>query len=164
VTNSGTIKATNDFSFGAQSIDSAFGGLRAGGNPVLDMAVKTLNQVSASSATRVSSTLGPAASINVTGNAAIMTDGNFEQDAGNLSVGGALGINIGGNWTLDMQETGETKVVARANGVSDTHVVGDTGSSVKVGGAAIAVGGDLTATGASTGAWFHGYRRCRGKR
>jgi filamentous hemagglutinin len=178
VTNSGTIKAANDFSISGQSIDSSFGtlqaggqmslvtagdvnltsatvkagslALQAGGNLVLDTAVKTLDQVSASGATRISSTLGPTASIDVVGNAAIVTGGNFVQNAGNLSVGGALGMNIGGNWTLGVQETGETKVVARANGVSDTHVVGDTGSSVKVGGvSAIAVGGDLTATGAN---------------
>ena len=178
VTNSGTIKAANNFSISGQSIDSSFGtlqaggqmalvtagdvnltsatvnagslALQAGGNLVLNTAVKTLNQVSDSGATRVSSTLGPAASINVVGNAAIVTGGNFEQNAGALNVGGALGMNIGGNWTLGVQETGETKVVARANGVSDTHVVGDTGSSVKVGGvSAIAVGGDLTATGAN---------------
>lgn len=178
VTNSGTIKAANNFSISAQTIESSFGtlkaggqmslvtagdvnltsatvkagslALQAGGNLVLDTAVKTLNQVSDTGATRVSSTLGPTASIDVVGNAAIVTGGNFVQNAGNLSVGGALGMNIGGNWTLGVQETGETKVVARANGVSDTHVVGDTGSSVKVGGvSAIAVGGDLTATGAS---------------
>jgi filamentous hemagglutinin len=178
VTNSGTISAANNFSISGQSIDSSFGTLQAGGqmslvtagdvnltsatvnagslalqtggNLVLDTAVKTLNQVSATGATRVSSTLGPAASINVAGNAAILTAGNFEQNAGSLNVGGALGMNIGGNWNLGVQEIGETKVVARANGLSDTHFVSDTGSSVKVGGvSAIAVGGDLTATGAS---------------
>ncbi|CAG9229903.1 hypothetical protein PSAB6_50283 [Paraburkholderia sabiae] len=65
-------------------------------------------------------------------------------------MGGALGMSIGGNWNLGVQETGETKVVARANGISDTHLVSDTGSNVKVGGVSvIAVGGDLTATGAN---------------
>ncbi|WMY10065.1 hemagglutinin repeat-containing protein [Paraburkholderia phenoliruptrix] len=59
-------------------------------------------------------------------------------------------MNIGGNWKLGVQQTGETKVVARANGVSDTHIVSDVGSSVKIGGvSSIAVGGDLTATGAT---------------
>ncbi|MEX3922020.1 hemagglutinin repeat-containing protein [Paraburkholderia sp. BR10872] len=177
VTNSGTISATNSFAIGAQSIDSSFGALQAGGqmslvtagdvnltsatvkagslnlqaggNLVLDTAANTLNQVSATGATRTTTTLGPAASIDVTGNALITTGGNFEQNAGSLSVGGALGMSIGGNWNLGVQETGETKVVARANGISDTHFVSDTGSKVKVGGAsAIAVTGDLTATGA----------------
>jgi filamentous hemagglutinin len=178
VTNSGTITAANSFAIGAQSIDSSFGTLQsggqmtlatagdvnltsatvnagslalgAGGDLVLNTAAKTLNQVSDTGATRVTTTLGPAASINVAGSAAIMTGGNFEQDAGALNVGGALGMNIGGNWNLGVQQTGETKVVARANGVSDTHIVSDTGSSVKVGGvSSIAVGGDLTATGAN---------------
>ncbi|CAB3716389.1 hemagglutinin repeat-containing protein [Paraburkholderia rhynchosiae] len=178
VTNSGTIKAANSFAISGQTIDSSFGtlqsggqmslvtagdvkltsatlnagslALQAGGNLVLNTAANTLNQVSATGATRVTTTLGPAASINVMGNAAIVTGGNFEQNAAALNVGGALGMNIGGNWNVGVQQTGETKVVARANGVSDTHFVSDVGSSVKVGGASlIAVGGDLTATGAS---------------
>ncbi len=177
VINSGTIKAANSFTISGQTIDSSFGTLQsggamrlatagdvnltsatanagsvvllAGGNLILDTAVKTLDQVSATGATRVSSTLGPAASINAGGDAAISTAGNFQQNAGALNVGGALGMSIGGNWNLGVQQTGETKVVARANGISDTHIVSDTGSSVKVGGAsAIAVGGDVTATGA----------------
>ncbi|CAG4926267.1 hemagglutinin repeat-containing protein [Paraburkholderia gardini] len=177
VTNSGTIKAANSFAIGGQSIDSSFGtlqsggqmtlaaagdvnltsatvdagslALQAGGNLILDTAANTLNQVSATGATRVTTTLGPAASINVTGNAAIITGGNFEQNAGNLNVGGALGMSIGGNWTLGVQQTGETKVVTGSNRISDTHLVSDTGSSVKVGDvSSIAVGGDLTATGA----------------
>ncbi|MGF6244870.1 filamentous hemagglutinin [Paraburkholderia sp. GAS38] len=178
VTNSGTISATNSFAVSAQSIDSSFGtlqsggqmslvttgdvnltsatvnagslALQAGGNLVLNTAANTLSQVSASGATRVTTTLGPTASINVAGNAAIVTGGNFVQDAGNLNVGGALGMSIGGNWTLGAQQTGETKVVALANGVSDTSIVSDVGSGVKVGGlSSIMVGGDLTATGAN---------------
>ncbi|TKC77198.1 hypothetical protein FAZ69_32925, partial [Trinickia terrae] len=90
------------------------------------------------------------ASINVTGNAAIVTGGNFEQDAAALNVGGALGMSIGGNWTLGVAQTGETKVMVLPSALSDTHLVSDTGSSVKVGGAStIAVGGDLTASGAT---------------
>ncbi|MFL9954606.1 hemagglutinin repeat-containing protein [Paraburkholderia nemoris] len=178
VTNSGTIKAANSFAISGQSIDSSFGtlqsggqmslvttgdvnltsatlnagslALQAGGNLVLNTAANTLSQVSDTGATRVTTTLGPVASINVTGNAAITTGGNFEQDAASLNVGGALGMSIGGNWNLGVLQTGETKVVARANGISDTHIVSDVGSSVKVGGASlIAVGGDLTATGAN---------------
>ncbi|WP_133649778.1 hemagglutinin repeat-containing protein [Paraburkholderia flava] len=178
VTNSGMIKAANSFAVSGQSIDSSFGtlqsggqmslvttgnvnltsatlnagslALQTGGDLILDTAAKTLNQVSDSGATRVTTTLGPTASINVAGAAAIVTGGNFEQNAGVLNVGGALGMSIGGNWNLGVQETGETKVVARANGISDTHIVSDTGSSVKVGGmSSIAVGGDLTATGAN---------------
>ncbi|WP_372342071.1 hemagglutinin repeat-containing protein [Paraburkholderia aspalathi] len=178
VTNSGTIKAANSFAISGQSIDSSFGtlqsggqmslvttgdvnltsatlnagslALQAGGNLVLNTAANTLSQVSDTGATRVTTTLGPVASINVTGNAAITTGGNFEQDAASLNVGGALGMSIGGNWNLGVLQTGETKVVARANGISDTHIVSDVGSSVKVGGVSlIAVGGDLTATGAN---------------
>ncbi|WEY39738.1 hemagglutinin repeat-containing protein [Paraburkholderia sp. SUR17] len=178
VTNSGTIKAANSFAISAQSIDSSFGtlqsggnmalvtsgdvnltsatvnagnlALQAGGNLVLDTKVKTLDQVSSTGATRVTATLGPLASINVAGNAAIITGGNFEQNASSLNVGGALGMSIGGNWNLGSVQTGEHKVVERANGVSDTDMNQSVGSSVKVGGpSVIAVGGDLTATGAN---------------
>jgi filamentous hemagglutinin len=174
VTNSGTISATNSFSISAQSIDSSFGalqaggqmtlvttgdvnltsatvnagslGLQTGGNLVLDTAAKTVSQVSATGATRVTTTLGPAASINVTGDAAIITGGNFEQNAGSLNVGGALGMSIGGNWNLGVQQTGEHKVVERANGISDTDINQAVGSSVKVGGQSnVAISGDLTA-------------------
>ncbi|WP_206957312.1 hemagglutinin repeat-containing protein [Trinickia acidisoli] len=177
-TNSGTVSAANSLTITGQSINNQYGTLasggqmtlattgdvdltsatvnagslqlQAGGNLILDTAAKTLNQVSATGATRSTTTLAPLASINVTGDAAIVTGGNFEQNAGSLNVGGALGMNIGGNWDLGVQQTGETKVVAGANGVSDTHIVSDTGSSVKVGGASsIGVGGDLTATGAN---------------
>ncbi|TDY38997.1 hemagglutinin repeat-containing protein, partial [Paraburkholderia rhizosphaerae] len=177
VTNSGTIIATNSFSIGAQSIDSSFGTLQAGGpmtlvsagdinltsatlnagtlalqtggDLILDTAVKTLSQVSDTGATRVTTTLGPTASINVTGNAVIVTGGDLEQHAGNLNVGGALGMSIGGDWNLGVQQTGEHKVVERANGVSDTDMNQVTGSSVKVGGLSnIAINGDLTAAGA----------------
>lgn len=178
VINGGTISASNNVSIDAQSIDSSFStlaagnamalatandvnltsatvnagslSLQAGGNLILDTTTRTVSQVSATGATRVSTTLGRAASINVTDEAAIVTGGNFEQNAGTLNVGGALGMNIGGNWNLGVQRTGEKKAVARANGVSDTHIVGSTGSRVKVGGASsIAIRGVLTAVGAS---------------
>ncbi|CAE6732591.1 hemagglutinin repeat-containing protein [Paraburkholderia nemoris] len=177
VTNSGTIKAANSFAISGQSIDSSFGtlqsggqmslvttgdvnltsatlnagslALQAGGNLVLNTAVNTLNQVSDTGATRVTTTLGPVAKIDVTGDATIVTGGDFLQNAGALSVGGNLGMQIGGNWTLGAQLTGEHKVVERANGVSDTDINQAVGSSVKVGGKSnVAVGGDLTASGA----------------
>ena len=178
VTNSGTISASNNFSMSAQTVDSSNGTLQAGkqmalvssgdvnltsatinaGNLalqagedlILDTAAKTVSQVSEGGATRVTTTLGPSANINVTGDAEISTGGNFEQNAASLNVGGALGMSIGGNWTLGVQQTGETKVVAGANGISNTHLVSDTGSSVTVGGkSSIAVEGDLTALGAT---------------
>ncbi|CAB3808901.1 hemagglutinin repeat-containing protein [Paraburkholderia caffeinilytica] len=177
VTNSGTISATDNFSVSAQSIDSSFGtlqsggqmslvttgdvnltsatlnagslGLQAGGNLVLNTAANTLNQVSDTGATRVTTTLGPVAKVDVTGDATIVTGGNFQQNAGALSVGGSLGMQIGGDWTLGAQQTGEHKVVERANGVSDTDINQTVGSTVKVGGVSnIGVGGDLTARGA----------------
>jgi filamentous hemagglutinin len=177
MTNSGTIAASNNLTLSAQAIDSTNGTLAAGnqmalastgdvnltsatvnagslnlqtgGNLILDTATKTLNQVGAGGATRTTTTLGPAASINVTNDATITTAGNFEQNAGNLNVGGALGMNIGGNWTMGAQQTGETKTATLANGTSATHLAVDTGSQVNVGGASqIAVGGDLTASGA----------------
>jgi filamentous hemagglutinin len=177
VTNSGTISAANNFSIGAQSIDSSFGTLQAGGqmalvtagdinltsatlnagslalqsggNLILDTSVKTVSQVSDTGATRVTTTLGPAASINVAGNAVIVTGGDFEQNAGSLNVGGALGMSVGGDWNLGVQQAGEHKVVERANGVSDTDINQVVGSSVKVGGQSnIAINGDLTAAGA----------------
>ncbi|CAN0628102.1 tRNA nuclease CdiA-2 [Burkholderia multivorans] len=180
VTNSGTIKAADGFALSARSIDSAFGtlqsggqmslvsagnvnltsatvnagslALQAGGNLTLNTAVNTLHQVNGAGVTRDTATLGPLASINVTGDAAIVTGGNFEQDAAALNVGGALGMSIGGNWTLGVAQTGETKVMVLPSALSDTHLVSNTGSSVKVGGTStIAVGGDLTASGATLG-------------
>ncbi|WP_198364088.1 hemagglutinin repeat-containing protein, partial [Burkholderia ubonensis] len=62
---------------------------------------------------------------------------------------GNLGMQVGGNWNLGAQRTGEHTVVHRANGVSDVDVNQAVGSSVKVGGVSqIGVGGDLTAKGA----------------
>jgi len=177
-TNSGTVQAANSLAIDGKSIDNAFGALQsggvmslttagdvdltsakvnagslaliAGGNLILDTATKTLNQVSATGATRTTTTLGPVASLNVAGDAAIVTGGNFEQHAGNLSVGGNLGMAVGGNYDIGTVQTGEHKVVERANGVSNTNINSVTGSTVNVGGVSvIGVGGNLTATGAS---------------
>ncbi|MCV9916874.1 hemagglutinin repeat-containing protein, partial [Burkholderia pseudomallei] len=80
---------------------------------------------------------------------AIKTGGNFQQHAGNLSVGGNLGMNVGGDWILGAVQTGEHKIVQRANGVSNTDINSVVGSTVKVGGVSdIGVSGDLTAKGA----------------
>ena len=43
-----------------------------------------------------------------------MTGGNFEQNAGNLNVGGNLGMAVGGNYDIGSVQTGEHKVVAGA--------------------------------------------------
>ncbi|GLU33895.1 hemagglutinin repeat-containing protein [Trinickia caryophylli] len=176
-TNSGTVVASNSLTLTGQSIDNQNGtlqsgglmtlatvgnvdltsatvkagslALQAGGDLILDTAVKTTNQVNDNGATRINSTLGPLASISVEGDAAIITGGDFQQNAGSLTVGGNLGMNIGGDWTLGAVQTGEKKVVERANGVSNTDINQATGSSVKIGGISqIGVGGDLTAKGA----------------
>ncbi|QQC64327.1 hemagglutinin repeat-containing protein [Paraburkholderia ginsengisoli] len=176
--NSGTVQASNTLSIQGQQINNAFGtlqsgglmslattgnvdltsatvnagslALNAGGDLILNTAANTVNQVSATGATRTTTTLGPIANLNVTGNAAIVTGGNFEQNAGNLNVGGNLGMAVGGNYDLGSVQTGEHKVVAGANGVSNTDVNQTTGSSVKVGGVSqIGVGGNLSATGAN---------------
>ncbi|MCA8104322.1 hemagglutinin repeat-containing protein [Burkholderia sp. BCCIQ04A] len=176
-TNSGTIKADNTLEIQGKQIDSAFGALQSGGlmslktdnnidltsanvkagslqldagkNLVLDTATKTNTRVSRDGATSVVTTLGPTAKLDVAGNASITTGGNFQQNAGNLSVGGNLGMNVGGNWDLGAVQTGEHKIVQRANGVSNTDINKVTGSTVQVGGASlIGVGGDLTAKGA----------------
>ncbi|MBP0590499.1 filamentous hemagglutinin N-terminal domain-containing protein, partial [Paraburkholderia sp. LEh10] len=177
-TNSGTVQAGNTLSIQANQINNAFGtlqsgglmslttkgnadltsatvnagslALNAGGDLILNTAVKTVGQVSATGATRTTTTLGPIANLNVAGNAAIVTGGNFEQNAGNLNVGGNLGVAVGGNYALGPVQTGEHKVVERANGVSNTNFNQTTGSTVNVGGVSqIGVGGDLTATGAN---------------
>ncbi|MEX3949948.1 hemagglutinin repeat-containing protein [Paraburkholderia sp. EG287B] len=177
-TNSGTVQAANSMQIDGQSINNAFGALtsgglmalatadnvdltsakvnagslvlNAGGNVILDTATKTLNQVSATGATRVNTTLGPVASLNVAGDAAIITGGNFEQHGANLNIGGNLGMAVGGNYDIGTVQTGEHKVVERANGVSDTNINSVTGSTVNVGGVSvIGVGGDLTASGAN---------------
>ncbi|XUT47421.1 hemagglutinin repeat-containing protein [Burkholderia sp. F1] len=176
-TNSGAITASGKVSIDGKQIDNRYGTLQsgghmalatrgdvdltsanvkasslqlqAGGNLLLDTAPQTQKQVNADGATRVTTTLGPTAHIDVTGDAAIGTGGDFRQNAGALSAGGNLGMQIGGDWTLGAQEAGEKKVAQRSNGVSDTDIRRAVGSSVKVGGAsAIAVGGDLTAHGA----------------
>ncbi|SDB88406.1 two-partner secretion domain-containing protein [Paraburkholderia lycopersici] len=177
-TNSGTVQASNTLHVDGESIDNAFGALKsgglmsltttgdvnftsatvnagslalnAGGNLLLNTAVNTVNQVSATGATRTTTTLGPIANLNVKGDAAIVTGGNVEQNAGNLNVGGNLGMAVGGNYDIGSVQTGEHKVVHGANGVSETNVNSATGSAVKVGGVSeIGVGGNLTATGAN---------------
>lgn len=176
-TNSGTVKADTTLALQGKQIDNAFGALQSGGltsldttgnvdltsanvkagsldlnagnKLILDTATQTTHQVSRDGATSDKTTLGSAANLNVAGDASIKTGGDFQQNAGNLSVGGNLNANIGGNWNLGVQQTGEHKVVQRANGVSDTDLNSATGSTVNVGGkSAIGVGGDLTAQGA----------------
>ncbi|WP_175881713.1 hemagglutinin repeat-containing protein [Burkholderia sp. BCC0044] len=176
-TNSGTIKADNTLAVQGKQIDNAFGALQSGGlmalktennidltsasvkagslqldagkDLILDTATKTNTRVSRDGATSVVTTLGPTAKLDVAGDALIVTGGNFQQNAGNLSVGGNLGMNVGGNWDLGAVQTGEHKIVQRANGVSNTDINKVTGSSVKVGGQSnVVVGGDLTAKGA----------------
>ncbi|KAB0661648.1 hemagglutinin repeat-containing protein, partial [Burkholderia diffusa] len=176
-TNSGTIKADKTLAIQGKQIDNAFGALQSGGlmslktennidltsanvkagslqldagkDLILDTATKTNTRVSRDGATSVVTTLGPTAKLDVAGDASIVTGGNFQQNAGSLSVGGNLGMNVGGNWDLGAVQTGEHKIVQRANGVSNTDINKVTGSSVQVGGASlIGVGGDLTAKGA----------------
>jgi len=176
--NSGTVQASNTLSIQGQQINNAFGtlqsgglmslattgnvdltsatvnagslALNAGGDLILNTAVNTVNRVSATGATRTTTTLGPVANLNVTGDAAIVTGGNFEQNAGNLNVGGNLGMAVGGNYDLGSVQTGEHKVVAGSNGISNTDINQTTGSTVNVGGVSqIGVGGNLTATGAN---------------
>jgi filamentous hemagglutinin len=176
-TNSGTVSATNSLTITGQSIDNKYGtltsggqmalaaagdvdltsatvkagslALQAGGNLILDTAAKTVDQVSATGATRTTTTLAPLASLDVAGDAAIVTGGNVEQNAGSLSVGGNLAMSVGGNWSMGVQQTGERKVVAGAGGASDTSIWSMTGSSLSVGGASsLLIGGDLTARGA----------------
>ncbi|WP_186104568.1 hemagglutinin repeat-containing protein [Burkholderia gladioli] len=176
-TNSGTITVDNTLAIQGKQIDNAFGALQSGGlialstennidltsanvkagslqldagkDLILDTATKTNTRVSRDGATSVVMTLGPTAKLDVVGDASIVTGGNVEQNGGNLSVGGNLGMNVGGNWDLGAVQTGEHKIMQRANGVSNTDINKVTGSSVSVGGqSSIGVGGDLTARGA----------------
>ncbi|WP_186057326.1 hemagglutinin repeat-containing protein, partial [Burkholderia gladioli] len=176
-TNSGTIKADNTLVIQGKQIDNAFGALQGGGlmalstennidltssnvkagslqldagkDLILDTATKANTRVSRDGATSVVTTLGPTAKLDVVGDASITTGGNVQQNAGDLSVGGNLGMNVGGNWDLGAVQTGEHKIVQRANGVSNTDINKVTGSSISVGGqSSIGVGGDLTARGA----------------
>ncbi len=132
-TNSGTIKAANTLAIQGKQIDNAFGALQSGGlmslktennidltsanvkagslqldagkDLILDTATKTNTRVSRDGATSVVTTLGPTAKLDVAGDASITTGGNFQQNAGNLSVGGNLGMNVGGNWDLGAVQT-----------------------------------------------------------
>lgn len=176
-TNSGTIKADDTLAIQGKQIDNAFGALQSGGlmalktennidltsanvkagslqldagkDLILDTATKANTRVSRDGATSVVTTLGPTAKLEVAGDASIVTGGNFQQNAGNLSVGGNLGMSVGGNWDLGAVQTGEHKIVQRANGVSNTDINKVVGGSVTVGGQSnVVVGGDLTAKGA----------------
>ncbi|XQM29710.1 filamentous hemagglutinin N-terminal domain-containing protein [Burkholderia gladioli] len=176
-TNSGTVKADNTLAIQGKQIDNAFGALQSGGlmalltendidltsanvkagslqldagkDLILDTATKTNTRVSRDGATSVVTTFGPIAKLDVVGDASITTGGNVQQNGGDLSVGGNLGMNVGGNWDLGAVQTGEHKIVQRANGVSNTDINKVAGSSVSVGGqSSIGVGGDLTARGA----------------
>jgi filamentous hemagglutinin len=178
--NSGTVSATNGLAVSGQSINNQGGALQsgglmalnttgdvnltsasvqagslqlaAGGNLILNTGTNTVNQVGSNGATRSTTTLAPLASLAVTGDAQIATGGDFTQNAGALSVGGNLVANIGGSWLMGTQQTGESKVVARLGGVSDTSFNQAVGSSLQVGGAAaIQVGNDFVATGAQIG-------------
>ncbi len=176
-TNSGTITVDNTLAIQGKQIDNAFGALQGGGlmalstennidltssnvkagslqldagkDLILDTATKANTRVSRDGATSVVTTLGPTAKLDVVGDASITTGGNVQQNAGDLSVGGNLGMNVGGNWDLGAVQTGEHKIVQRASGVSNTDINKVTGSSISVGGqSSIGVGGDLTARGA----------------
>ncbi|MDR3397094.1 MAG: hemagglutinin repeat-containing protein, partial [Pandoraea sp.] len=175
--NSGMVKADRSMSIDAQAINNRDGRLESGGQMtlatrgdmdltstqlkagslrldagralILDTAATTVDQHGADGAFRRTTTLGPRTSIDVTGDAAIRTGGNVSQRAADLSVGGNLRTDIGGDWALGTQQTGEKKVVARANGISDTDVNEAHGSTLHVGGKSdIAVGKDFTARGA----------------
>lgn len=176
-TNSGTLKADNMLSIQGRQIDAAFGALQSGGlmllttidnvdltsakvkagrlkldageDLILDTATDTVARVSRDGATSMTTTLGPTARLEVTGDASITTGGSFQQHAGALSVGGNLGMKVGGDWDLGAVQTGEHKIVRRAHGVSNTDVNQMTSSSVKVGGrSSIGVVGDLGLKGA----------------
>ncbi|MEB2552573.1 hypothetical protein, partial [Burkholderia gladioli] len=84
-------------------------------------------RVSRDGATSVVTTLGPTAKLDVVSDASITTGGNVQQNAGDLPVGGNLGMNVGGNWDLGAVQTGEHKIVQRANGVSNTDINKVTG-------------------------------------
>ncbi|UVT02203.1 contact-dependent inhibition toxin BcpA [Burkholderia glumae] len=176
-TNSGSVEADNTLAIQGKQIDNAFGTLQSGGlmslstennidltsanvkagslkldagkDLILDTVTKTNTRVSRDGATSVVTTLGPTAKLDVSGDASITTGGNFRQNAGDLSVGGNLGMKVGGNWDLGAVQTGEHKIVQRANGVSNTDINTVTGSSVTVGGQSnVVLDGDLTAQGA----------------
>ncbi|WP_423221094.1 hemagglutinin repeat-containing protein [Burkholderia multivorans] len=144
-----SLKTENNIDLTSANVKAGSLQLDAGKDLILDTATKTNTRVSRDGATSVVTTLGPTAKLNVTGDASIVTGGNFQQNAGNLSVGGNLGMNVGGNWDLGAVQTGEHKIVQRANGVSNTDINKVTGSSVTVGGQSnVVVSGDLTAKGA----------------
>ncbi|XOD02580.1 hemagglutinin repeat-containing protein [Burkholderia sp. 22PA0099] len=176
-TNSGTLRADHALSISGDTIDNRHGTLQsgetmslasrgdidftsadiksgslqigAGRDLILDAATTTKRQDGDHGSQRITTTLAPKATLQVTGDATIVTGGDFRQHAGDVTIGGNLGMRIGGDWKLGAVQTGEKQVVARANGAADTDTRVVTGSSVKVGGtSAIAVDKDLTAQGA----------------
>jgi filamentous hemagglutinin len=95
-------------------------------------------------------TLAGLSSIDVKGDAALTVAGDVRQIGADIKVGGNLKADVGGSWTLDAVQTGESKSMARFGGAASSDIDVHRGSSVQVGGnTAIAVEKDFTARGAT---------------
>ena len=95
-------------------------------------------------------TLAAVGSIDVKGDAAIKVAGDLRQVGADMKVGGDLKADVGGSWTMDTVQTGESKSMVRFGGSASSDVDTHRGSALQVGGnTAIAVGNDFTARGAT---------------
>jgi filamentous hemagglutinin len=123
--------------------------LDAGGNLLLNASTSTVSQTAANGTTS-RTTVGPNASITVANDATITTGGDFQQNAGNLNVGGNFTANVGGNYEIGSLQSNQTKSYTGMGGYANSNFNSSVGSNLTVGGtSAIQVGKDLTATGAN---------------
>ncbi|TFY98326.1 two-partner secretion domain-containing protein [Ramlibacter humi] len=175
--NSGTIATKDSLKLQTQGdLDNRFGQLTSGGAMVLaaggnvDLTAARLNAgtlqmdvgrnllLASATQTETGQALGIArqytmlaalASIDVKGDATLKVGGNVQQSGADIKVGGNLKADIGGTWTMDTVQTGETKSAYRYGGNASSDFESNRGSSLQVGGSAqIGVGGDFIAKGA----------------
>jgi filamentous hemagglutinin len=174
VSNGGTIQASRDLALQTLGDLSTTGGtlsagrqmiLYAGGNIHLDSAklqaaTLALNagqdlrmETLTSSHTTGSgslTTLGQQTSVTVTGDATIASGRDTKLIGANLTVGGNLDLQTGGDLEIGAAQTRETKTVQRHGGSASSDFIQNIGSSVVVGGnTQVSVGNNLTVAGSA---------------
>lgn len=174
VSNGGTIQASRDLALQTLGDLSTTGGalsagrqmiLYAGGNINLDSAklqaatlaldagqdlrMETLTSTHTTGSGSLT-TLGQQTSIAVTGNATIASGKDTKLVGANLTVGGNLDLQTGGELEISAAQTRETKTVQRHGGSASSDFRQNLGSNVVVGGdAKVDVTGDMTVAGSA---------------
>ena len=147
----------SDIDLTSASVKAGSLNIDSGGKLILATASQSrtsTNQSANSSNTRTQTDLGQTGSIDVTGNASIKTQGNFEQTGATLSVGGNLAADIGGSYILGALQKTDTSDAAfqvrGASGSNSSTFVQNITSSIQVGGnSQIKTGQDFTSQGAN---------------